>query len=121
MKLVTLSLVAALVAGCSGPKSRKPIANALNEPTGAQSDIITVELLGEVNFPGKISLAAGAHLSDAVGAAGGFTQFARKSHVSVISVRGQKFVTDMRRAKTGDAALENGETIVVPRGCTGLL
>jgi DNA uptake protein ComE-like DNA-binding protein len=121
MKLITLSLVAALAAGCSGPKSGKLIANTHHESTGAQSEIITVRVVGEVNFPGEISLPGGARLSDAIRAAGGFTQFARKSHVAVIRVRGQMFVTDMRRVKTGDAALEHGETIYVPRGCPALL
>jgi len=121
MKCITLLLVVALACGCSGPKSGKPIANSHHESTAAQSEIMAIWVRGEVNFPGEISLPVGACLSDAIRAAGGFTHFARKSHVAVITVRGHKFVTDMRRVKAGGAALEHGETIYVPRGCPALL
>ncbi|HLH52315.1 MAG TPA: SLBB domain-containing protein [Verrucomicrobiae bacterium] len=113
MRLSTLSLVAASAVGCSRPEKGK-----VNDSThhGSTWSEMSIGIFGEVSSPGKISLPAGSHLSDAIPAAGGFTDSARKTLVTITKASGERCLTNM---KNGDLVLENGETVYIHRRIFG--
>ena len=90
---------------------------APSEPTSPQ---ITVNVLGEVNKPARVTLPVGSGLLDAIAAGGGFTEHANPSKINVIhkSAGDKADITkiDMKRILGGpdkDYTLHDGDTVQV--------
>ncbi len=100
---------------CLGPSHTVPVTST---STGAEPvRVIAVVVWGEVRAPKKYSLAAGARLTDAIAAAGGFTEHATGHHVRLRRADGKLYQYDTRRAKkggTGEPLLRDGDIVLVP-------
>jgi polysaccharide export outer membrane protein len=73
---------------------------------------------GEVNRPGRQIWSAGLTLTNAIGLAGGFTEFARRSQLAVRHPDGaveQFSYSEIRKGAKGDPMLREGDRVFVPR------
>ncbi|MBI1839930.1 MAG: polysaccharide export protein, partial [Verrucomicrobia bacterium] len=73
---------------------------------------------GEVRTPGRIIYASGLTVLQAIDSAGGFTEFAKRTKVSLRRVNGQQFVIDCDKAlqeHTIDMPVFPGDSINVPK------
>ena len=122
--------LALLLAGCaSQERSTKPQPAAVHSFTNLYSlpgkAIITthspnerfVYVAGEVKLPGRIAWTSGLTLASAVNLAGGFTDFASRSHVTLRRANGtnaQFSVLHLVTGSTNNPTLLSGDLVQVP-------
>jgi len=99
------------------PEAASPASPAPSAPAVEQ---ITINVLGQVNYPARVNLPKGSGLLDAIAAAGGFSRIANPARILLIhktpADKPDTEKLDMRTILNGttrDIPLRNGDTVVV--------
>jgi hypothetical protein len=122
--LILLIAIGIALLGCAGREHSTQTVTPASQP-GVHPPVFTyppnqpfVVVVGEVNRPGRITWINGLTLTAAIDLAGGFTDFAAKSEVTLRktdgSAAGCSFVPDAP-AWTNSPTLHAGDTVQVPR------
>ena len=117
MKLLPVMLILALAPLCGRGQEELPPPTPTPQP-----EMISVNVLGAVNRPSKLTIAKGSTVLDALALAGDFNAFAAKSKVKLIrKTAGQKpdvTVINLQAMLEGNqkaATLRDGDTLYVPQ------